>query len=112
MTSVPCYYVCMDHDDLDAEQILENYEKQFAETASAPKIVAAESLMASKLHAVTQELIHIALHGEKEETRLKACLAVQLRVIGPATDKGSNDPADEMFRMLEAKSKRRNKNSS
>lgn len=96
----------MEHEEPTPEQILENYEKQFENTGGAEKIVAATALMNNKIHAVTQELLALALHGEKEETRLKACLALQKRVMGPETT-DANDPADKMFEMLEAKTARR-----
>jgi hypothetical protein len=98
----------MEHDEPTPEQILENYEKQFENTAGAEKIVAAQSLMNNKIHAVTSELLMLALHAEKEETRLKACLAVQKRVMGPENYE-AGDPADKMFQMLEAKSARRDR---
>lgn len=99
----------MANDDRDTAEILESYEKQFANTAGAEKIVAAQGLMTNKLHAVTQELVNLALHGEKEEVRLRACVALQLRVMGSPDSSTVNDPADQMFRMLEAKSRQRNK---
>lgn len=93
-------------EEQDINEVIENYEKQFANTETASKIVQAEGLMTHKLHAVTNELINIALHGEKEETRLKAILAIQRRIMGSESISPA-DPANDMFKMLEAKSAKR-----
>jgi hypothetical protein len=96
-----------EHEDIN--EILEKYEKQFAETDTPAKVVAAQGLMAQKLHAVTQELCNLALHAEKEGTRLKAIIALQARVMGPVTAESISDPGDQMLRMMEAAAKRRMK---
>lgn len=98
----------MADDEENIEEIIERYEKQFLNNESADIVVRANSLMVNKLHALTNELLTLALHAEKEETRLKAILAVQARILGPITaDTTSESEADKMFKMLEAKSKKR-----
>jgi hypothetical protein len=92
----------------DINEILENYEKQFANTGTAEKIVAAKGLMKNKLHAATAELCRLAIHAEKEETRLKAISLLLDRTMGKAPN-DSDDPADDMFKMLEAASAKRDK---
>jgi hypothetical protein len=90
----------------DINEILENYERQFANTGTAEKIVASKALMKNKLHAATQELCRLAIHAEKEETRLKAIGMLFNRTMGrePAD---ADDPADDTFKMLEAASRKR-----
>lgn len=94
------------HDDI--EDVIANYERQFADSNTASKIVQAQALMDNKLHACTQELIRLALHATKEETRLKAILALQDRVMGKVVAGTEND-ADDTFKMLEAAQDRRRK---
>jgi hypothetical protein len=90
----------------DINEILENYEKQFANTGTAEKIVAAKGLMKNKLHAATAELCRLALHAEKEETRIKAIGMLLNRTMGKEPN-DADDPADDMFKMLEAASSKR-----
>jgi hypothetical protein len=90
----------------DINEILENYEKQFANTGTAEKIVAAKGLMKNKLHAATQELCRLAIHAEKEETRLKAIGMLLNRTMG-REPVDADDPADDTFKLLEAASNKR-----